>query len=588
MAVRGDLFGSVKLRKPKTNGFDLSHQVLTTGNMGDLIPVLAQEVVPGDMFRCRSEIFCRLMPMLRPIMQRVDIYTHYFFVPNRLLWNVSKQTDSWQAFITGGKDGKIGPESGCVPPFIKLDRYSVMDLSTRDDNYNWFGACSLWDYLGLPTFNSLPSTQNVFSDESVLAYPFLAYQLIYDEYYRDQNLTEPILDSENMIGGKLEGDLLANVMTLRKRSWKKDYFTSALPWSQRGDAVKFPLGTSAPVVSTGHFDTSGFTEISRFEPDEMPGNSAGGVLLRAKYYDYPNSPLDLGYTSQGDLDNFYTGRLIGDTYVGSDIRVTGNADLSNASAITVQLLREGLRLQEWLERNAVGGARYVEQIYAHFGVVVPDATMQRPIYLGGGKQTIRISEVLQSVDTEDSPLGEMAGHGISVGRTHGFNNRRFTEHGWIIGILSVVPKASYMDGINRKWSRFDKLDYYFPEFAHLGEQEIKIKELNFKPYYSSGSGDTGFSNDETFGYQSRYAEYKYNEDRVNGEFRTTLKDWHLGREFDPAVQFDLNNDFVEIQPSETERIFAVQDNGATSKLLFQIYHDMQAIRPMPKFATPYI
>lgn len=599
MADRGNLFNHVKLRKPKTNGFNMNYQLLTTGNMGDLIPITCQEVIPGDIWRGRSEVFCRLMPMLRPIMQRVDIYTHYFFVPNRLLWNVSRQKNSWQAFITGGEDGKQTPE----PPHMVLSRNNI--LSVIDELPGAFDVCSLWDYFGLPTMSdvnlrsmfdiSKPGTP-VGSDEKILLYPFLAYQLIYDEYYRDQNYTDPILNSENIPGGSYPYQTLKNVLQLRKRSWKKDYFTSALPFAQRGEPVDFSLLGDAPITGSIPFAFPAFDVRSDLLVNESASIplAAGGVFVRARRDEDGSVNVGrLGYTTQGDYDTFYPSVITGKTSaISGSIPVEGllSADLTNVSALNVQMLREGLRLQEWLERNSVGGARYVEQIYAHFGVMVPDATIQRPIYLGGGKQTVRISEVLQSVENmeNDTPLGDMAGHGISVGRTHGFNNRKFTEHGFIIGIMSVVPKASYMNGLSRMWTRLDKLDYYFPEFAHLGEQEVKVKELVFRFDKKTipQPNDLPNRNDDTFGYQSRYAEYKYNEDKISGEFRTTLLDWHLGRNF--TTQFDNNADFLEIQPQETERIFAVQDNGATSKLLFQIYHEFDAIRPMPKFATPYI
>lgn len=589
--MRGELFNTVKLKKPRTNGFNMSYQLLTTGNMGDLIPIFCKEVVPGDVWRGRSEIFCRLMPMLRPVMQRIDIYTHYFFVPNRLLWNISKQRDSWQAFITGGEDGRQTP----VPPKFTMTKANM--YSVWDEFPNAFDTCSLWDYFGLPVFTErtldewFNSSSQEGSNESVLLYPFLAYQLIYDEYYRDANYTEPILDSENMQGGEYPYEKVAHLLKLRKRSWKKDYFTSSLKEAQRGAPVEFALGGEADVVWRGARTPDLFGE---FIFDGSFSTFAGQSSNSNHFY--------LGGVDGDDgWGNVKEGRAWGpnpeNDGSGPYVRMEGYnpngtlyADMSGVSAINVQVLREGLRLQEWLERNNVGGARYVEQIYAHFGVMVPDATIQRPIYLGGGKQTIRISEVLQAVDDENAPLGDMAGHGVSVGRTHGFNNRKFTEHGYIIGIMSVIPTASYMNGLDRSWCRFDKLDYYFPEFAHLGEQEVKIKELVFalENYVIDGElgPENGTRNDDTFGYQSRYAEYKYSEDKITGEFRTTLRDWHLGRYFN--TQFDNNADFLEVQPQETERIFAVQDNGATSKLLFQIYHDFQAIRPMPKYATPYI
>lgn len=579
MSFKGELFQTVKLRKPKTNAFDMSYQLLTTGNMGDLIPIFCKEVIPGDMWRGRSEIFARLMPMLNPIMQRVDIYTHYFFVPNRLLWNISKQRDSWQAFITGGEDGRQEP----IPPHIVMSKQNIQGVISELPGA--FDVCSLWDYFNLPTksdneLNVIFNLGQTTTPEKILLYPFLAYQLIYDEYYRDQNYTEPILDSENMQGGAYNVQKLVDLLTLRKRSWKKDYFTSALKEAQRGAPVEFNLGQSAPISGVASL-TSGNNQVLINEGlfSTIDGNPPIRLFTDSAE---PNTyvPLVSGH------DEYSVDSTLLQGYATGSAELNGSVNLQNVSALNVQMLREGLRLQEWLERNSVGGARYVEQIYAHFGVMVPDATIQRPIYLGGGKQTVRISEVLQSVDQgEDSPLGSMAGHGISVGRTHGFNRRRFTEHGYIIGIMSVMPKASYMDGLSRMWTRMDKLDYYFPEFAHLGEQEVKIKELVYK-WDLDPVAQNNNRNDETFGYQSRFAEYKYNEDLVSGEFRTTLLTWHLGRTF--STQFSNNADFLEVQPQEAERIFAVRDNGATSKLLFQIYHDFQAIRPMPKFATPYI
>ena len=579
-----NLFNSVQLRRPKKNPFNLSHEVKTTGNQGDLIPILCQEVVPGDKFRCRSEIFCRFMPMLAPVMQRMDIYTHYFYVPNRILWNKHKQTDSWEAFYSRSYKTKAGYEDIEIEP----PHFNVADLvnlqkggSIAWNSLNLMGTGSLWDYFGLPTISKAEiNAISTPSNEKILALPFIAYQLIYDEYYRDENYQDPIIEDSSSIGQDELEDNLREFLTVRKRAWKKDYFTSALPWSQRlTKPVEFPLVGNAVVTGSANLNGGSVVvnEVGAF-PNE------GGL----SYVGFDKDIVESGgyplFSLQDDQQILLRGVTNGSA------AVTGVADMTNVSALNVQMLREGLRLQEYFERSAVGGARYVESIYAHFGEMVPDKTTQRPIYLGGGKQTIRVSEVLQSVDTETGALGDMAGHGVSVGRTHGFNNRMFTEHGWIIGIMSVIPKASYMQTLNKKWSRFDILDYYSPEFAHLGEQEVKIKELQFG--FDANDDDVsdgamnGSMNNDLFGYQSRYAEYKHNQDVTCGEFKTTLDYWHLGRKF--TNQFANNIDFLEVQPEDTERIFAVQDNGSTHKLLFQIYHDMQAIRPMPIFATPTI
>lgn len=498
------LFSSVSFRRPKKNKFDLSHEKKLTLDMGPLVPIMCMETVPGDSFRVRSEIMLRFAPMLAPIMHRVNVYTHYFFVPNRLIW------DEWENFITGGREGTSEP----VSPYLRQQ-----DIAAE---------FQLLDYLGLPDGLNDAAVDQI----NISTLPFRAYQLIYDEYYRDQNLAASIGVP------KTSGDDNANqslLMTLRQRCWEKDYFTSALPWAQRGGESSFPVDSEVTYLNTSLVRT------------------AGGAV-----------PAD------GDIKSL-SGNLNNATSTSSRIE---NIDEISAS-VDINTLRRSIKLQEWLEKNARGGARYVEQILSHFGVVSPDARIQRPEYLGGGKTPVVVSEVLSTFqdDAGAIPQGNMSGHGQSFGSTNGFA-RKFSEHGFVIGIMSVLPKTAYQQGIPRMFSRTSRFDYYWPEFAQIGEQEVKNKELYYNPAAAAGTADG------TFGYQSRYAEYKFEPSTVHGEFRDTLDFWHMGRKFASAPA--LNESFVQSDP--TSRIFAVTEG--TQHLYCQLYNKVDAVRPMPYFGTP--
>lgn len=526
------LFLHILSRRPKKNVFDLSHDVKLSLDMGQLVPIYVEDIVPGDKFRVRTEVMLRFAPMLAPIMHRVNVFTHFFFVPYRLLWK------DWEDFITGGRTGNLSPI---------FPRYSLADSGVVNKG-------TLFDYLGFPAGQTLPVGY------SFSKMPFLAYQLIYDQYYRDQNLETPVIeDSLPALSGSSSVNISgmnggSSVQSIRYRAWEKDYFTSALPWAQRGGEVNLPFSGKAPVdldiASTGS------------KLGELVGTTGTGGVA--------------------NLDSVSIGAATG--AIPNSTRVNASVDFSKASSVTINDLRRSVKLQEWLERNARGGARYIEQIFSHFGVKSSDARLQRAEFLGGGKTPVMISEVLQTSGSPsasgtalfDTPLASMAGHGISVGSTHEFT-RFFEEHGIVMGIMSVMPKTAYQQGTPRMFTKFDKFDYYFPEFAHLGEQEIKNKEL-----YTSA--DQAY-NEATFGYTPRYAEYKYRESRVCGDFRDQLNYWHLGRIFSSAP--NLNGTFVHPDSSTLNRIFAVQDDN-TQHLWCQVYHNIKAIRPMPKFGTPII
>lgn len=514
------IFSSVAMRYPRKSKFDLSHEKKLSLQMGDLVPILVQEALPGDSFRANSEVFLRWQALISPVMHRVDVTTHYFFVPNRLIWS------EWEDFITGGRTGLAAP----IHP----------QLALTEGNKLRFGVGSLADYLGVPTVD--PSTI-ISGDTFLSALPFRAYQLIYDEYYRDNQLTPPV-DCPTTSGIQAGASVLDAHTTMRKRAWEKDYLTSARPSSQLGAEVNLPVTNTVNYASTSTIKTTaGATPAA----NTLLGSGTTGNSL------FVNKTGAVSSGTAGRVENIS----------------------SVDSQITINNVRRSLRIQEWLEKNMRAGSRYVEQILSHFGVKSSDARLQRPEYLGGGKQAITISEVLQQSEGTTTPLGTMGGHGYSVGSSNRFQ-RTFEEHGFIIGIMSVLPKTAYQQGIDRMFSRFDKFDYYWPEFQNIGEQEVLQKEV----YWDAA---TPASNTLTWGYQQRYAEYKYQPSTVHGDFRTSLAYWHMGRIFNSAPP--LNTAFVEADP--TNRIFAVTDPNV-DKCLVQVYNRVDALRPMSYFSIPSI
>lgn len=532
------LFDKIRVLKPKRNKFDLSHERKMTLNMGPLYPCYFEEVIPGDTFRVNSQVFLRFLALIAPVMHRVDVSVHYFFVPNRLVW------DNWQDFITGGRDGLAAP----VAPYFTLNNVNSAGAS-------YLKAGSLLDYFGFPTLKNAGTYNTGYNNYQFNALPLRAYQLIYNEYYRDQNVEASVLSTNFTGDGNVTGADLLSLLQLRTRAWEKDYLTSALPWTQRGGAVTLPITGTVTVPTTGSS-----TGIWR--------QSGTGAVV-------PNGVLH-GTTNLGTGTAGY-GTSAGATTSPEYYDPNGSMTVTSSS-LTINALRLSNQLQVWLERNARAGGRYIEQLAAHFGVISSDARLQRPEYLGGGKNPVVVSEVLQTTPSSggSTPLAQMGGHALSIGNTNTFK-RFFEEHGFVIGLISVLPKTAYQQFCDPVWNgRSTNTSYYFPEFAHLGEQAV----TNGTAYSDWGDASAASTWNNTFGYQGRYNDYKYHMDEVCGQFKESLNYWHFGRTF--TSQPSLNTSFI--QASVRTDPFAVTTD--VDHLVAQIYHKVDALRPMPYFSEP--
>lgn len=523
-------FDKITVKKPNYSVFDMSYDHKMSFKMGYLVPTHVQEVIPGDKFKISSEGMFRMMPMIAPIMHKVDIYQHFFFVPNRIIWE--------------GFEKFIGSEE--IPDDVPL--FPILNFQ---DNTPIF-ASSLSDYLGLPVGAQLNAAAG--SGVPISALPFAAYYKIWYDYYRDQNLQ----DEEEVIltDGSQSVAQSNKLFQLRKRAWEHDYFTSALPWAQKGEAVTIPMAFADNPIPV-RLDDRYFPGVPAPHFQDQAGNTPHGAI----WSDGTNQP--------GSVD-------VGGQTVAYDPANTLTVDPDDFDGITtINDLRTAMALQKWLELNARAGTRYTELLKAHFNVESSDQRLQRPEYIGGFKNSMSISEVLQTSETSaETPQGNMAGHGIGLmgGKMISY---RIEEHGYIMGILSVRPRTAYFQGVPRHFMKTeDRYQYYWPMFAFLGEQEIKNAEL----YLLNGDEDY---NQGTFGYIPRYTEYRYNPSRVSGEMTKSLNFWHMARKFD-GPPF-LNESFIQANP--TKRIFAV-DDPAQDEIVAHIYHKIIAIRPMPKYGNP--
>lgn len=513
----------------KRNRFNYKPDHLFTGKMGPLMPFIQFEVVPGDTFKVVADNMTRFQAMLSPAYAKIYTYTHFFFVPYRLLW------DEWEDFITKGEDGTAAPN------FPKISFPNGQNVGT------------LADYFGLPTNEpAVGSAPARTVPMTVSALPFRAYALIYNEWYRNQNL-------QNEVGfSTASGADTTTNTTLLSRNWRPDYMTQNLPFRQRGPQVLAPLGSSAPVFA-GSVNPNPPASVGMAFRSRGSSTLVGNYGLAANFTSTSNNIGTLGTTAA--------------TVSGNTSLEPANlyADLTQASAASISDWRLAFQIQRLLEKNARGGARYVEWLMSHFGVRCSDGRLQRPEYLGGGKSPVMISEILQTSSSDNtSPQGNMAGHAFSVQQSHSFT-KSFDEYGIVIGIYSCMPKSLYYQGIRRSWLKDTPYDFYLPVLSHLSEQGTYNAEI-----YQTG---VDAIDKAIFGYNPIYEEYRHMYSTVSGEFKTTLDYWQFGRRWNSAPA--LNSQFVTCTPTDAPFAVKNQDN-----LLITTTTRIRAVRPIPKHGTP--
>ena len=549
--------------------FNRSHGHKTAISVGKLVPFFVDEVLPGDTFNLKTAILARLSTPIVPFMDNLYIRTFYFFVPNRLIW------EHWEAMNGDQRSGPTASTDYLVPQ-ANITSTSGASLEIG----------SIGDYMGLPV-----CLTSITKDVVVSELPARAYALIWNEWFRDENLQEAVNIDPNT-GRFYVGDSSITAATVSRNrvvyaetplpvAKFHDYFTSALPWPQKGPGVEISLGGSVPVVYGDEYSPMNVyirdkLTIPGVSPAAYIDGSSGPASFMATGIHNNGGQFNVKSDSSAAVSVKYGSG--GSSQVQAYLKnADATVDLSQATPISINDLRQAFQIQKLYERDARGGTRYTEILRSHFGVVSPDARLQRPEYLGGGKSRINVNPVQQTSSTDESsgtPQGNLAAYAVGFDSRHCFT-KSFVEHGWIIGLVCVQSDLTYQQGLNRMWSRKARFDYYWPVFAHLGEQAILNKEI-----YAQGNEQ----DDEVFGYQERYAEYRYFPSLITGQLRSTsstpLDVWHLAEKFETLPK--LNSTFIQ-DATPIERVVAVTDEPP---IILDAWFDMKCVRPMPVYSTP--
>lgn len=559
-------FSAIPRAQIQRSVFNRSHDYKTTFDSGYLVPFYVDEVLPGDSFKLNCSLFCRLATPIVPFMDNLYLETFFFFVPNRLVWK------HWENFM-GQQDNPGDSTDYLIPQTVAGSK--------------GFPTGSVADYYGIPT-----GVQNL----SVSSLPFRAYQLIYNEWFRDENLQDRVgawaptaTHKDDPVGDW--NDTNSTGLALLRRNKYHDYFTSALPWPQKGDAVDVNFGVGGAIAwNTDSFNLSSSTvsnidsrvTVTVANPNKRAFIAPHLTFNNGGYADRVGASAPLS-------DSPLTGHSGNPVFISSVESVTGNTSVTpstidlpylefvgqQGAGLTINDLRQAFQVQKLLERDARGGTRYTEILRSHFGVVSPDARLQRPEYLGGSSTRILMNSVAQTAATNDvTPQANLSAFGLFGDSFHGFS-KSFVEHGYIIGLVNVRADLSYQQGVNRMWSRKSRLDFYFPVLAHLGEQAILNKEI-----YAQGTA----ADDQVFGYQERFAEYRYSPSVITGKMRSTdpqtLDIWHLAQKFDSLPT--LSSQFIQDNPP-VSRVVAVQSEP---QFILDAWFDLKCIRPMPVYSVP--
>ena len=568
--VRGHRFSDAPAMYMRRSKFDRSHVYKTTFNSGKLIPIFVDEVLPGDTTRMSVNYFARLATPIKPIMDNIYLDWFFFFVPNRLVW------EHWQNFCFEQED-----------PDDNTD-YVIPTVSATDNSKNAYIG-SLWDYFGLPV-----NTSGNLSGISAL--PFRGVYLIWNEWFRDENLQKSVKiqkgDNNEVLNSArsseqpswlfTSGTNIVPGLACPPRGKRHDYFTSALPFQQKGPGVSVGLAGTASIVDpspmSGYFLHSTDTELAAVSSYGGESSSSGGrrVAYGTNRISF-NRQDDSHWSTVGGFAGNTNSDVTIDAYASSNMLTKSSyVDLDTSSIFTINSLRTAFQMQKFYERLARGGSRYTEVLRSFFGVVSPDARLQRPEFLGSFTKMVNVNPIAQTSATDStSPQGNLSAYGVTAAKFHGFT-KSFVEHGYILGFVCARADLTYQQGINKMWLRSTVYDFYWPTFAHLGEQAIELREI-----YAQGSKDDS----TVFGYQERYAEYRYKPSQITGKFRSSVTDgtldkWHLSQFFKTAPT--LNEEFIVENPP-INRIIAVPSEP---EFLLDVGFRYTTVRPMPMFGTP--